>query len=133
MRVRAYEGIKSDRREKMEKTEGVNKIPDITMCIGAGYPMKENCYWYIVISNRFQSYFIEIFYKLGKCEQFGKIERWKQGAKIMLTIEEKDRYLQIKEEHQKQIELNILEIERLKKENENLTNSIMDINYIVSK
>lgn len=50
---------------------------DITMCMGNGCPLKENCLRYKSIPNEdYQSYFTEIPYKLkeNKCEFYWPIK-----------------------------------------------------------
>jgi len=47
--------------------------PDITMCKGAGCPVRENCYRYKAEPSEYQSYFVEDFpCKNARDNQFGQ-------------------------------------------------------------
>jgi hypothetical protein len=45
-------------------------MPDITMCVGTGCPLKEKCYRYIAKPSEYQYYFMEAPYKDGKCDYY---------------------------------------------------------------
>ncbi len=48
-------------------------MPDITMCLGNGCPMKEQCYRYRAIPNRVQSY-MHAPHEMGICSMFWDID-----------------------------------------------------------
>lgn len=57
-------------------------MPDISMCMGEGCPMKEECYRYKARPSEYsQSYFMEVPYKDESCEYFMKF--WDRTSKSL--------------------------------------------------
>lgn len=50
-------------------------MTDITKCKGNNCPLKNTCYRFTAPSDRYQSFFLEVPYKEGKCEQFWATEQ----------------------------------------------------------
>ena len=49
-------------------------MADITKCRGTGCPLKETCYRFLAMEGLWQSYFIDIPFKDGKCEYYWNIK-----------------------------------------------------------
>jgi len=50
-------------------------MPDITMCHGKECPMKEKCYRYMALANKYQSFFMNTPHVDGACESFWPIDQ----------------------------------------------------------
>lgn len=62
-------------------------MPDITMCLGNGCPMKEQCYRYRAVPNKIQSY-MHAPHVGSECSMY-----WECGEKNIRTMEEIQREL----------------------------------------
>lgn len=65
-------------------------MPDITMCMGKGCPLKETCYRHKTKPSMYQSYFMESPYKDGDCDHYWEIEMSsKPSKKLDKKVKEK--------------------------------------------
>ena len=60
---------------------GIRNMADITKCRGDGCIVKEKCYRYTAKDSSYQSYFVEVPFREGKCDMY-----WGENAEYIFNL-----------------------------------------------
>jgi len=65
-------------------------MPDITMCSGAGCPLKKDCYRFTANPSDYQSYFMSPPFQGNKCEMYWDDSHSKIWNQLQDIVEKKE-------------------------------------------